>query len=732
MFHFVAHMRCLKTVDFLGDIDPALASLQFILRIMLKGLCLTLDDGKLRKVLADRQIVPGTIDLIVDKHMALENGEVRTHAFKQTLADPNKLYQQLLRYVVLAIARVDISRSQSQYVFYQDLVGMLLDVFASQLAASSIPTANNLFVCELLSVVGPSTVFNIGSTQADEIVCALLLNAIEAPTAPSTQGLVQSAYSYLFSRQYTAHSKQTEQYSLFLLMLLISAPPSNDGSRNPYLQTLESLANTSESVLKIDRCAVPFQKLFAKIVAELHSIEWTALFQTLVARNEAFRTYALARTDADTLIVPLLKRISAATALPFSSSFAHGHGSTVPGSVSGAGSGKRRGDKHVAAPSFVTVVSEVTHHQKQQQQSQQFSGAWTMPSTSPPLGPPTTAPTVGSATTLGMVLPASTATSNTISSNNGSSGVPLNSPGIRLRQSAMLPYSLVPETVPYVHLYLWLDILLVLSSDAQFVEQLQRTMIDFWPATPHPLHKPPLSHCLVVESMRIFQLNLMLLKDSQVHKLSLGILVNVLSRSTAIPSAIAQKLIKLFEMIHKRYSKLAVLHPDNSNHGGEPTENLDEQGVYAQTLSTLLALFCHLLNTNNPQFIYGVLQAREILSAFAEPTKASYFANADGLIGRAMRVAAELRVRVAYFHARIAALPSPQQAKDILALVESVVANDHGDSETQVDLLSRVPDDSEWSAFMLPLVWELLLTSTVASVAEGKTPLLEEFENLVM
>ncbi|KAJ1836775.1 hypothetical protein LPJ73_007617, partial [Coemansia sp. RSA 2703] len=200
-------MRCLKTVDFLSDIEPALCSLQFVLRIMLKGLSLTLEDEKLRKVLVDRPIASGTIDLIVDKQTAHENGEVRIHAFKQTLADSSRLYQQLLHYSMLAIARMDVRRSHSQYVFYQDLIGMFLDMFVSQVSVCGTAGRGNTLVKDILETVGSSRIFNIESSLADESVRALLLNAIEASSAPTGQGLVQSAYSYLFSRQGAQHSK---------------------------------------------------------------------------------------------------------------------------------------------------------------------------------------------------------------------------------------------------------------------------------------------------------------------------------------------------------------------------------------------------------------------------------------------------------------------------------------------------------------------------------------------
>ncbi|KAJ1842232.1 hypothetical protein LPJ73_005864, partial [Coemansia sp. RSA 2703] len=212
--------------------------------------------------------------------------------------------------------------------------------------------------------------------------------------------------------------------------------------------------------------------------------------------------------------------------------------------------------------------------------------------------------------------------------------------------------------------------------------------------------------------------------DSQIHALSLGILANVLGRSTHISTAITQKLLKLFEMIHKRYSKIAT----PSRPGEQSVDEHDEQGVYAQTLAVLLTLFCHLSFTNNAQFIYGLLQAREITGVFGVSPN-----GADGeAVERAARAAAELRVRVAYFHALVSALPSPQQAKDILSLVESVVAKGDADSVTRVDMVSRAPGDDEWSAFLLPLVWELLLSSNIATVAELRTQFLEEFENLVL
>ncbi|KAJ2221606.1 hypothetical protein IWW45_008826, partial [Coemansia sp. RSA 485] len=674
MFHFVVHMRCLKTVDFLGDIDAALCSLQFVLRILLKGFALTMNSDRSRKVLADRPIASGTIDLIIDKQLSLDNGEVRIHAFKQTLADSTKLYQQLLHYVMLAIARIDVKRSSSMYAFYQDLAGMVLDLFVSQVTVSEDPcTADSLFVQELVDVVGPSRVFNIESTLADECVRALLINAVDPAAASSSQGLVQSAYSYLFSRQNAAQTKTLEQHCLFVLLLLVSTLPTAKDARSPYLETIEGLKDLPEnSAVKVIGCGVSFRKLFTKLVSEIHCIEWTTLFQILISRNDAFRTYALARTDADTLIVPLLKKMGAATALPIPSSFSHSQGSSAAASGGGGsgatgsgGNSRKRSDSRHYTPG-TSVYTTATSDQAQSQH--QSASAWALPQSPQPGSRSTTARVVSSSNphlspSISSVTGAKAAGSTTAPANNnsnhGSTGQTSTTPGYRLRQSANLPYALTPETVPYVHLYLWLDILLALSSDTQFVEQLQRSTIDFWPALPHPLHKPPLSHCIIVESMRIFQLNIMLLKDSQIHALSLGIMVNVLGRSTRVPTAVAQKLLKLFEMIHKRYSKIAVppSSPSADKTLAHDADGSDEQSVYAQILATLLTLFCQLSYTDNSQFVYGLLQAKDILGVFNESDKVGN----DMVVASAAKTAEELRVRVAYFHALVAALPSPQQ-----------------------------------------------------------------------
>ncbi|KAJ1797678.1 hypothetical protein LPJ59_002983 [Coemansia sp. RSA 2399] len=726
MVHFLVQMRCLKTVDFLAPIDPALRNLHFILRLIFKGLCLSVDDTRMRKLFADRQIASGTIDLIIDKAGAFEDGEVRTHAFKLTLADTSKLHCQMLEYVVLAVARLDVQTSQSAYLFYLDLLAMLMDLFVPQVYAQTIDSRCNTLAHELLSAVGVSTTFNVSSTLAEEAVRALLQCAVDAPQPPSSgHGLVFSAYSFLFSRSGTSQSKSLEQHALLLLLLLVSQPPdASPDARNPYVVALERLDDSPKDPLASNK-NISFRTIFAKVVAELHTIEWTTLLHLLIMRNEAFRTYVLARTDTDTLLIPLLKRVSLATAMPLTSAAqptstasttatasvaapqASSAGAGTPSLGHSSGFSKKHGERHGSGDA---KTQRHSRHMSQSSSSASSQPSPAMPSLS------------YSATSGG----GGTAAAN--SSSTTSSHIAL---GAKLRQGSLLPYTLTPDTVPYVQLYLWFSIILSLAEDAQYVEQLRRTTVDFWPTTPAPMHKQPLSHCIAVESMRIFQLNIMQLKDKHLHDLALGTLVNVLYNTTGISAAISQKLVKLFEMIHKRFVKLS------SNLSDLSLADHEEHDVYAQTLTVLLALFDHLLYTNNSHFIYGLLQANAVLGGFRESKKKA----PDGepqknpSLDRAVQLAAKLRVRVAYFHARIAALTSPQ-ADDILELIESVVNSENSQGKAiSVSFTCTVPDTggSSLSAFMLPLVWELLLSSNIATIGyDGSHPLLEEFEILVL
>ncbi|KAJ2548228.1 hypothetical protein EV175_004909, partial [Coemansia sp. RSA 1933] len=665
MVHFLVQMRCLKTVDFLAPIDPALRNLHFILRLVFKGLCLAVDDARMRKLFADRPVASGTVDLIIDKVSAFEDGEVRTHAFKLTLADTRKLHCQLLEYVVLAVARLDVQTSQSAYVFYLDLLAMLMDLFVPQAYAQTIGGRDNILAHELMTTVGNSATFNVSSTLAEEIVRALLQSAVDAPQPSSSgHGLVFSAYSFLFSRSGTIQSKSLEQHALLLLLLLVAQPDPSLEARNPYVMALEKLDDSPKDPLVADK-NISFRKIFTKTIAELHTVEWTTLLHVLITRNEAFRTYVLARTDTDTLLIPLLKRVSLATAIPLTSSATSTSSTTAAVSSSTtmalqASSTSAGASLHGHGSGFAKRHGDAKTQQRHSRHlSQSSSSASSQPS--PALSSLSYSAASGSG--------GGGSTLSNGGGGGGSSSGPATSGhsialGAKLRQGSLLPYALTPDTVPYAQLYLWFSVILSLAEDAQFVEQLRRTTVDFWLTTPAPMHKQPLSHCIAVETIRIFQLNIMQLKDKHLHDLALGTLVNVLYNTAGISAAISQRLVKLFEMIHKRFAKLSSKLSDLS------LADHEEHDVYAQTLTVLLALFYHLLYTNNPHFIYGLLQANTVLGGFRESRKEA------SSLDRAVQVAAKLRVRVAYFHARIAALTSPQ-ADDILELVESVVNSEN-------------------------------------------------------
>ncbi|KAJ2497738.1 hypothetical protein GGH96_004872 [Coemansia sp. RSA 1972] len=615
-FHMVAGLRALKTVDFTADSDPALRSLVFMVRVSWRALSVA--RTKLDRALADRPIASGTVDLLVDKARAQDDvsdtarlGEVRARAFVQTQADTAPLYRQALHHAVLAASRLDVRRTQAQHELYHELLALLVCVFAPQVQETQSDEPSSVLIRDMMERIGPSSAFNVASTQAEELVHALLLNSLAEPDhAP---GLVQGVYSYLFARS----NAPATHASLHVLLLLAA-----QRAPNPFMQALSGLCDLPDGVPRVDT-RVPFRRLFDRFVAEITSIEWTVLLHIMVSRNEAFRTYVLARTDPDTLVIPLLRCISQATTL--------------------------------STDSKTSVKTPVIK--------------------SPDPGHVDAGP----------------------------------SRGEQLRRGAHLPFAVTLDTVPYVHVYLWMSILLQLSGDAQYVEQLHRTRVEFY-AAPQPLHGQTLEQCVAHEMLRVLQLNLSTIRDSHVHDLALATLSSILNGAVRVTASLAQRLVRVFEAILKRHVRLTIL-------AQRTKAEMAESSVYVQALTSLLCVFCRLASSNNPEFVYALLQAREALATFVS--------SGESLAASA---SAELQMRVAYFHAHVAALSSPQP-RDILRMIETV---SEPPNTLRVDFSAVVPISALWTAFMLPLVWELILSAPDPWICESPAPLLDEFEHLVL
>ncbi|KAJ2158684.1 hypothetical protein GGF46_003580 [Coemansia sp. RSA 552] len=308
MVHFVAGVRRLRTVDFQDDVEPALCALAFVVRVALRGLCLA--KVGLRRALVDRAAASGAAELLCDKAAALDDDGVRARAYRQTMGDSDgPRYAQALRYAMLALGRLDVRRGDGGALWlHRQLLALVSDILADTPLDTEISADSDrdLLAQELVCCVGPSTAFDVHNSLADEVVRALLLVAIDAPR-PAARGLVRSAYTYLFARQTDESQAHLIEHESALVLLLLASQRVED---NAFLAALARVRDAPGDVL--DERAVSFGRLFDRLAgAALDGGAWAALLHTLVARNDAFRAYALARTDSDTLIVPLLTRLSA-------------------------------------------------------------------------------------------------------------------------------------------------------------------------------------------------------------------------------------------------------------------------------------------------------------------------------------------------------------------------------------------------------------------------------------
>ena len=149
-----------------------------------------------------------------------------------------------------------------------------------------------------------------------------------ACNAASVLWLPFRAYTFLIRLGF-AHSDSTSplaDLSLLLLLALINHSPqlanvqhkpAQSQSQNPFraamqaLQDSEDVGTDAESVQgrrAAGACAVPFSQLYDALGAGLHREPSVLLLYVLLHKWHRFQQYVLVRSDADTILVPLLQR----------------------------------------------------------------------------------------------------------------------------------------------------------------------------------------------------------------------------------------------------------------------------------------------------------------------------------------------------------------------------------------------------------------------------------------
>ncbi|KAJ1921511.1 hypothetical protein H4219_000548 [Mycoemilia scoparia] len=623
LFHFSLEMQCLKT--------------------------------QISKIMSDNPIPDAIITNISSKASTSEDNAIQTHALKRIIEDKRPRYQQFLHYLLLGIAKIDPSASYNSYAFICDCIYTVISISVSQVDQERVfqPMNPNFFLYELIENIGPSTSLHADHPPAFEVIERLMVLSTDAPELPSGGGLVYSAYNYFFSqaRKSDVGSKYLEQRAISLLLLLICQPgPKNDPSNNPFKTALGSLANKPHD--SMTSYQISFQKIFTKFLDNLEN-------------------YLAARTDPDSLIIPLLKAIST---------------------------------------SLITTKSTPTN------------GQGAIQASSPAASPAASRRVSGKQTFSPVSLEL-----NTISqiANQSGTSFPL--------------------------LYCWLATILYLFRDETFIKEIQEFTIGPQPwITTRAQKKQPLLLCVITEIIQAFQQNIVSIKDSYIHVLTIGILANSLPIAQDLDSYTSQKLLKVIDMISKRYVKLSTAQEKNKAHPKMPNLGLpntqyqdytdtaidEECQVYENTLFILLTILDATVYSNpekNTDLIYNLLQSSKLFVPLRDKPSLSHIVDS-------------LDVMIAYFHAQLATKvksSSSAPPEEVLKIIRqaghdrsSINLGTGFDADTISKLINlkiksrprfepRVDIQVEWEEWSCPWTWLIIAKNLPVGLDHHNGHLLE-------
>ena len=164
------------------------------------------------------------------------------------------------------------------------------------------------------------------SVMSTPLTCVLLQRYCDQTPAPDLDtggslvlGLASSVWSIL-TLGYGSGDPNTENertladISLSLILLLTNHCTDTSAFKNPFRDALFSFANASEKTLDTEaQFRMEYPSLFSTLASTLHTEEATLLLYLLLHRNTKFRSYVLAGSDIDQLVIPILHTLYTCT-----------------------------------------------------------------------------------------------------------------------------------------------------------------------------------------------------------------------------------------------------------------------------------------------------------------------------------------------------------------------------------------------------------------------------------
>mmetsp|Transcript_6392 Transcript_6392/g.22497 ORF Transcript_6392/g.22497 Transcript_6392/m.22497 type:complete len:708 (-) Transcript_6392:16-2139(-) len=261
-----------------------------------------------------------------------------------------------------------------------------------------------------------------------------------------------------------------------------------------------------------------------------------------------------------------------------------------------------------------------------------------------------------------------------------------------------------PERRPN-QIYMLLIILLILSQDASFNANIHKLELPSVPWYRERLvNNISLGSLLVVVLIRTVKYNLSKLRDVYLHTNCLAALANMAPHMQSLNAYASQRLISLFDMLSRKYTKLSQTMPSEAP-GAEPMEAPTELHVYTDFLRIVMEIINSVLAYalhKNPEVVYALLHRQELFTPFqSHPRFSELLDNIQAVLDYFNRAMDNAKVDGTWSVAKV------------MDVVETSARGWHGEGiKYFTELRFTYEEELHPEEFFQPYVWSLVCTNS--------------------
>ncbi|KAH6769951.1 dyggve-melchior-clausen syndrome protein [Perilla frutescens var. hirtella] len=261
------------------------------------------------------------------------------------------------------------------------------------------------------------------------------------------------------------------------------------------------------------------------------------------------------------------------------------------------------------------------------------------------------------------------------------------------------------------HIYMVLVIFLILSQDSTFNASLHKLMLPNVPwYKERLLNQTSLGSLVLIILIRTVKYNLSKLRDVYLHTNCLATLANMAPHVHRLSAYASQRLVSLFDMLSRKYNKLAEITNDKMNTGDgalsgdslaeDPSAELH---IYTDFLRLVLEILNAILTyalPRNPEVVYAIMHRQEVFLPFKNhPRFNELLENIYNVLD--------------FFNSRIDAqkLDGEWSVEKVLQLIVDYSRSWRGEGmKTFTQLRFTYEQESHPEEFFIPYVWQMVLS----------------------